>query len=67
MAAFARLDIAVFRQRIPELLRTLEDQSGLDIMVLSFYESETITQSIERLRQCGNQVSLHLLEGGMIG
>lgn len=67
LAAFARLDIAVFRQRIPELLRTLEDQSGLDIMVLSFYESETITQSIERLRQCGNQVSLHLLEGGMIG
>lgn len=67
LAAFARLDVSVFRQRIPELLRTLENQSGLDIMVLSFYKSDSITQSMERLRQCGNQVSFHLLEGGPIG
>lgn len=67
LAAFARLDVSAFKQRLPVFLQTLEGHSGLDIMVLSFYRSESIDGSMERLRQCGNLVSFHMLEGGPLG
>lgn len=48
----------------PTFLSTLEDCTGLDILVLSCYESEDIRQSLARLRLRGNQAALMLMEGG---
>jgi len=48
----------------PTFLSTLEEYTGLDILVLSCYESEDIRQSLVRLRQAGNQAALVLMEGG---
>jgi uncharacterized protein (DUF58 family) len=64
LAAFAQLDTGAFWQNTSLFLNELEEYSGLDIMVLSFYDSDALKQSVEKLRQSGNQVSFHLLEGG---
>lgn len=64
LAAFAQLDTSTCWQNTSVFLRDLEGYSGLDIMVLSFYDSDAMKQSLEKLRQNGNQVSFHLLKGG---
>lgn len=63
LEAFARLQLRC-GQRFPQLLDTLADQKGLDILILSAYDSDSIQAGIQKLRQAGNQVTLHLLEGG---
>ena len=63
LEAFARLKLRC-GQRFPMLLEDLSDQKGLDILILSAYDSDSIQAGIRKLRQAGNQVTLHLLEGG---
>lgn len=63
LAAFARLKI-LRTQSFPSLLSDLAACSGLDVLVLSAYDSESIQTALEQLRCSGNQVMFHLLEGG---
>jgi uncharacterized protein (DUF58 family) len=63
LAVCARLETKS-RQKFPAFLDALAVHSGLDILVLSCYDSEGIQNGIARLRSSGNQVTLHLLEGG---
>ena len=60
LAAFARLEI-VRTQHFPALLDALTAYSGLDILILSRYDSDSIQASISQLRRSGNEVSLHLI------
>ena len=63
LAAFAKAQIRCM-EKFPALLEKLALNTGMDILVLSAYDSESIRQGIAKLRQAGNQVSFHLLEGG---
>jgi hypothetical protein len=65
LEALARLKLRC-AQRFPLLLEDLADQKGLDILILSAYDSESIQAGMAKLRQNGNQVMLHLLEGGEV-
>lgn len=62
LTAFARLT-AVRALAFPLFLETLEDFSGLDILVLSCYDSADIQAGLDELRRRGNNVSLYVLEG----
>lgn len=64
LSCFARLDTSAIRMQIIPFLKSLESCSGMDIMLLSLYESESLRMAMEQLRRRGNQVSFHLLEGG---
>ena len=63
LSSFARLDIRC-AVKFPTFLESLEQYSDLDMLVLSLYDSETVQDSLEKLRQAGNNVTFHLLEGG---
>lgn len=63
LAAFARLRL-VRTLSFPTFLSTLEDCTGLDILVLSCFDSEDIRQALSRLRLRGNQAELYLVKGG---
>ena len=65
LTAFARQTVRCV-QRFPTLLKDLAVHSGLDILVLSSYESDSVREGIASLRRSGNQVTLHLLEGGEV-
>ena len=65
LSNLARLSI-VRTQHFPTLLDSLTAYSGLDILVLSRYDSDNIQASISQLRRSGNQVELHLYEGGRV-
>lgn len=65
LEAFARLQLRC-AQRFPMLLEELSAQRGLDVLILSPYDSDSIQLSIQKLRQGGNQVTFHLLEGGSL-
>ena len=62
LCAFARAQIKCV-EKFPALLERLASHSGMDILVLSAYDSESVRSGIAKLRQSGNQVSFHLLEG----
>ena len=51
-------------QLFPSFLESLASESGLNILVLSRYNSESVRSAIARLEAAGNQVQFHLLEGG---
>ena len=59
LANLARLNI-VRTQHFPTLLETLTTYSGLDILILSHYDSDSIQASMSQLRRSGNEVALHL-------
>ena len=40
------------------------DVHGMDVLVLSCYDSESVQEGLEKLRRQGNQVTLHILERG---
>ena len=61
--ACARLNIHC-AQLFPSFLESLSGQSGMNILVLSRYDSESIRVAMNLLEAKGNQVQLHLLEGG---
>ena len=65
LATFARLSIRR-TERFPELLEEMYAYTGLDILVLSRYDSDTIQSSLDELRRRGNQVTFHVLEGGAL-
>ena len=64
LSAFARLDILRV-QNFPAFLDSLTAYSGLDILVLSRYDSGSIRSAVDSLRRCGNQVAFHQLPGGV--
>ncbi len=67
LTAFARLTL---RRTLafPLFLDTLQGVTGMDIVVLSCYDSPQMQEGLDKLRRAGNQVHLHLLahlsEGG---
>ena len=63
LTAFARLSI-VRTLAFPLFLDTLGDVHGMDVLVLSCYDSESVQEGLEKLRRQGNQVTLHILERG---
>lgn len=50
--------------RFPTFLESFSNQSGLNILILSRYDSEGIRAAIAKLEAAGNQTEFHLLEGG---
>ena len=50
-------------EKFISLLDSLSGQTGLDILVLSFYNSESIQESIAKLKAAGNRVSFYEMEG----
>ncbi len=65
LAACARMKV-VRSAKFPAFLEMLEEYSGLDIFVLSRYESESLNRSLEALRQRGNQVSFYQIGGNAL-
>lgn len=63
LTTFARLRIHR-TQSIISLLDSLTVHSGMNILVLSAYDSDNIQASIQKLQRSGNQVLFQLLEGG---
>lgn len=51
-------------QLFPSFLESLSGHSGMNIIILSRYDSDSVREGIRLLEAAGNQVSLHLLEGG---
>lgn len=65
LSAFARLTIRC-TDKFPAFLDSLCEHSGMDILMISRYDSQSIRESIRKLESCGNQVTFHLLEGGKV-
>jgi len=63
LSAFARLRL-VRTLSFPTFLSTLRGVTGLDILVLSCYDSEDIQQALSALRRDGNQAELMVIKGG---
>jgi len=63
LAAFARMKV-LRTQGFSAMLEDLTTYSGLDILVLSSYDSGSIQDSIRQLRHAGNQVVFQLFDGG---
>lgn len=63
LSAFARLNIRC-TEKFLVFLDSLAAQTGLDILLLSQYDSEGIQEGIRKLKQNGNQVTFYALEGG---
>lgn len=63
LTAFARLTI-LRSLAFPNFLESLTAYSGLDMLILSCYDSEDIQDAMRKLRRSGNQVELYLLKGG---
>lgn len=63
LAAFARLRL-VRTVRFATFLETLGDCRGMDVILLSCYDSEEIQEGLRRLRQNGNQAELYLVKEG---
>ena len=63
LTAFSQLDTTC-AQKFPLFLQSLNSCSGLDILVLSCYDSPSVQDGLAQLRSSGNQVVFHLLEGG---
>ncbi len=62
---FARLQLHCSEKFVP-FLQSLTRYTDLDILVLSGYDSESIRQVLETLRQRGNQVTFYQTEGGRL-
>lgn len=63
LTAFARLTI-LRSLAFPNFLESLTAYSGLDMLIVSCYDSEDIQAAMRKLRRSGNQVELYLLKGG---
>ena len=63
LSAFARLRL-VRTLSFPTFLETLHECTGLDLLVLSCYDSEDIQHALSALRAKGNQAELFLVKGG---
>lgn len=65
LEAFARLQLHCSEKFVP-LLESLTQYTDMDILVLSSYDSESIQQTLDKLRQSGNQVTFYQTEGGSL-
>jgi len=63
--AFARLTLHCSEKFIP-MLESLQQHTGLDILILSPYHSESIEQAMQKLVDRGNQVTFVQTEGGCL-
>ncbi len=63
LTAMARMEIHR-EMTFPTFLETLEQIQGIDILILSAYDSEQIRGQMERLTQAGNSVTFMPLERG---
>jgi len=63
--AFAHLQLHCSDKFIP-FLDSLQDFRDMDILVLSVYDSDSIRQAMQTLRDRGNQVTFFKLEGGAL-
>ena len=62
LTAFAHLRILRL-VNFNAFLGSLTELSGMDIVVLSTYESEVMHEKLAQLRRQGNMVTLHVLGG----
>lgn len=62
LSACAKLKI-VRTIKFPALLEQLTEHTGLDILILSRYDSDSIRMAMDKLRQCGNQVDFYQIGG----
>ena len=65
LATIARLKV-LRTQNFPAFLDTLAVYSGMDMLILSPYDSESIQTAITELRRAGNQVTFQPYEGGSV-
>lgn len=63
LAALAHLEL-IRTYDFAKMLGNLSANTGLDILVLSLYDTSEIQSSIRQLRRSGNQVTFCRLEGG---
>lgn len=63
LTTFARLTVKR-TLRFVTFLESLTVYSGMDMMILSAYDSEEIQAALTRLRRAGNNVQLYVLETG---
>ena len=65
LAAFARLRV-VRAEHFHVFLEGLRKCTGMNILILSAYDSLQIQNAVRELQNSGNQVLFHLLEGGNV-
>ena len=65
LESFAGLQVHC-SEKFVTLLQSLEQYSGLDILVISTYDSESIRERIAALEARGNQVTFYQSEGGSL-
>ena len=63
LESFARLQLHC-SEKFLTLLQSLEQHTGLDILVISPYDSQDIRERIAALERRGNQVTFYQTEGG---
>lgn len=63
LSAFAQLSVRC-TEKFLSLTESLEAYTGLDILLLSSYDSDSMQEAAQKLRQKGNQVTFYALEGG---
>ena len=63
LTTMARLDIHR-EETFNTFLEAMSDVTGIDILILSMYDSDQLRFRMEQLRRAGNSVTLMLLEGG---
>jgi uncharacterized protein (DUF58 family) len=65
LTTFARLKI-LRTQNFPAFLESLTALTGMDMVILSPYDSESIQTAIRELRRSSNQVTFHKYQGGSV-
>lgn len=65
LATFARLKV-LRTENFPAFLDGLAGLTGMDMVVMSSYDSESIQTALEQLRRSGNQIHFHLYQGGRL-
>lgn len=63
LSMFAKLSIRC-TEKFLSLVESLEAYTGLDILLLSVYDSDSMQEAVGKLRSKGNQVTFYALEGG---
>ena len=63
LESFAKLQLHC-SDKFVQLLQSLQQYSGLDILVISGYHSDSIQAQIDALKEKGNQVTFYQTEGG---
>lgn len=62
LSTMARLQVKR-SEHFPPFLESLSAHSGMDFLILSYYDSDSIQEGVRALREAGNQVSVYLFQG----